>query len=222
MSTLTFLPNMGKIIPEMGIYKGDNHFSIGLFSKTRQAVLALLYGDTDGSFYTKQILDTVKIGRGAVQRELKNLTDAGIITRQVRGREVYYQANQKCPIFNELKGIVEKKAPSSRRSFNGDELIAHRFNVPKDRLAEYCRRHHIKKLLLFGSVLRDDFRTDSDIDVLVEFEAGHVPGFAIIDMENELSKLVRHKIDLRTKGDLSRYFREQVVREARLEYTNDG
>jgi predicted nucleotidyltransferase len=103
----------------------------------------------------------------------------------------------------------------------GEDLIVRRFHVPENRLAEFCRRHHIRKLSLFGSVLRDDFKPDSDIDVLVEFEPGHVPGFAIIDMEKELSQLAGRKVDLRTAGDLSRYFRERVVSEARLEYSID-
>ena len=188
----------------------ENSLCSGLFGKTRQAVLALLYGQVDSSFYTKQVLDAVKIGRGTVQRELKNLTDAGIITREVQGRQVYYRANVKCHIFNELNSLIIRTA--AKRS--------QRFSIPKDRLAEFCCKHHITRLALFGSVLREDFRPDSDIDVLVEFEPGHVPGFSIIDMENELSRLVGHKVDLRTPNDLSRYFREQVVREARVEYAD--
>jgi DNA-binding transcriptional ArsR family regulator len=90
------------------ISMNDSLLSNGLFSKTRQAVLAFLYSRVDTSFYTKQVLDAVKIGRGTVQRELKNLTDAGIIIREVQGRQVYYRANEHCPIFNELKGIVRK------------------------------------------------------------------------------------------------------------------
>ena len=58
-------------------------------------------------------------------------------------------------------------------------------DIPKDEIAAFCRRHHIRKLSLFGSVLRDDFRPDSDVDVLVEFEPGHMVGFGIIDMEEE-------------------------------------
>jgi len=190
----------------------ENSLCSGLFGKTRQAVLALLYGQVDSSFYTKQVLDAVKIGRGTVQRELKNLTDAGIITREVQGRQVYYRANAQCPIFNELNSIMIRAAAKQSQPFS----------IPKDRLAEYCRRHHIKRLALFGSVLRDDFRPDSDIDVLVEFEPDHIPGFAIVDMENELSQLVGRKVDLRTPNDLSRYFREQVVREARVEYADSS
>jgi len=67
-------------------------------------------------------------------------------------------------------------------------------------------------------VLRKDFRPDSDIDVLVEFEPDHVPGFGIVAVENELSSLVRHKVDLRTPNDLNRRFRDRVVREAEVCY----
>jgi predicted nucleotidyltransferase len=91
---------------------------------------------------------------------------------------------------------------------------------PKDELAEFCRRNHIAKLSLFGSVLREDFRPDSDVDVLVEFEEGHVPGFfGLARMEEELSALLGgRKVDLRTPQDLSRYFREEVLASAAVQY----
>jgi len=91
-----------------------------------------------------------------------------------------------------------------------------RVNAPKRKLAAFCRHHHIKSLALFGSVLRDDFRPDSDIDVLVEFEPGKTPGFfTIAEMEDELSLLFgNRKVDVRTPQDLSRYFRDRVLREA--------
>jgi hypothetical protein len=80
--------------------------------------------------------------------------------------------------------------------------------IPHAELAAFCRRHHIRRLSPFGSVLRDDFRPDSDIDVLVEFEAGHVPDFLGISlMQIELSGLLGHEVDLRTPAELSRYFR---------------
>jgi predicted nucleotidyltransferase len=90
--------------------------------------------------------------------------------------------------------------------------------IPKDKLAEFCRRHHIRKLSFFGSVLRDDFRPDSDIDVLVEFEPGHVPGLAFFGMEEELAAILGRKVDLHTPQFLSKYFRDQVVAEAEVQY----
>jgi predicted nucleotidyltransferase len=90
----------------------------------------------------------------------------------------------------------------------------------KERIAEFCQRHHIRKLSLFGSVLRDDFHPESDVDVLVEFEPGHAPGFfRLFDLEEELSGLFGgRKVDLRTPQDLSRYFRDEVVAQAEVQY----
>ena len=195
----------------------DKQLSIFLFSKTRRGLLALLYGRPDEKFYINQLMQATGSGSGAVQRELKLMTGAGIVVRERTGNMVYYQANSDNPIFTELKGIVEKTFGSEDVKKPLD-MITRRFRVPPEKLAGFCRKHHIKKLSLFGSVLTEDFRPDSDVDVLVEFESGHVPGFAIIDMEDELSRLVRRKVDLRTPNDLSRYFRDRVVRESMVEY----
>ena len=83
-----------------------------------------------------------------------------------------------------------------------------------------CRRHHIVRLAFFGSVLRRDFSPQSDIDVLVEFADGHTPGFfRLFDIERELSALLDGRtVDLRTPGDLSRYFRDEVLAEAEPQY----
>jgi predicted nucleotidyltransferase len=89
---------------------------------------------------------------------------------------------------------------------------------PKERIAEFCRKHHIKKLAIFGSALRPEFRTDSDIDVLVEFEPDHVPGLAFFAMADELSEILGRKVDLNTPQCLSRYFRDKVLKEAVVQY----
>jgi len=92
--------------------------------------------------------------------------------------------------------------------------------IDRGQIADFCRRHHIVRLAIFGSALRDDFGPDSDIDVLVDFEPGHVPGFfRLFDLEEELSALFDgRKVDLRTPEDLSRYFREKVVAQAEVQY----
>ncbi len=91
--------------------------------------------------------------------------------------------------------------------------------VNRERVAEFCRRHHIKKLALFGSVLRDDFRPESDVDVLVEFEPGTAAGFLRLAVrELELSQMMGRRVDLRTLPDLSRYFRDEVLRTAEVQY----
>lgn len=95
-----------------------------------------------------------------------------------------------------------------------------RITVGRRCLAEFCRKHHIRRLALFGSVLRGDFAPGSDIGVLVEFEPNHIPGlFGIARLERELSALFGgRKVDLRTPQDLSRYFREDALRGAEVQY----
>jgi len=92
-----------------------------------------------------------------------------------------------------------------------------------DEVAAFCRRHRVRRLSLFGSVLREDFGPESDIDVLVEFEPGCVPGFfGLYDMEQELSAMAEgRKVDLRTPEDLSRYFRDDVLAHAEVQYAAD-
>ena len=90
--------------------------------------------------------------------------------------------------------------------------------IDKKKIAAFCKRHHIRKLALFGSVLRDDFRPESDVDVLVEFEKGHVPGFAFFGLQEELSRILGRKVDLHTPKFLSRYFRDRVLSQAEVQY----
>jgi predicted nucleotidyltransferase len=97
-------------------------------------------------------------------------------------------------------------------------VVYHSVEIPRDRIVDFCRRHHIRKLSLFGSVLRDDFRPDSDIDVLVEFEPGRTPGLAFFGMQDELGEILGHKVDLNTPGFLSKYFRDEVLAEAEVQY----
>ena len=75
-------------------------------------------------------------------------------------------------------------------------------------IAAFCRRHHIRRLALFGSALRDDFGPESDIDVIVEFKPGHVPGWAFVDLEVELAHIMGRRVDLNTPGFLSPYIRD--------------
>lgn len=94
-----------------------------------------------------------------------------------------------------------------------------KIDIPQKEIAAFCRRHRIRRLGFFGSVLRDDFTPDSDVDVLVEFEPDArigLIGFA--GMENELSRLLGRKADLNTPGFLSPYFRDQVLREMDVAY----
>jgi hypothetical protein len=97
------------------------------------------------------------------------------------------------------------------------------FHIRQDEVSAFCRDNHIRKLALFGSVLREDFRSGSDVDVLVEFEPGQIPGFLrLARMERELSEVFRgRKVDIRTAEDLSEYFRDTVVATAKVQF-EDG
>jgi predicted nucleotidyltransferase len=91
--------------------------------------------------------------------------------------------------------------------------------IAPNELAAFCRRNHIRKLSFFGSVLRDDFGPDSDVDVLVEFEPGHTPGFAFIRIQDELSELLGGRtVDLGTPGAINPRIRDQVMAEAQVQY----
>ncbi len=91
--------------------------------------------------------------------------------------------------------------------------------LPHNQIEAFCRRHHIRRLALFGSALRDDFRPDSDVDLLVEFESGHRIGLiGLAAVEQELSVLIGRSVDLRTPNDLSPYFRDRVISEAVVQY----
>jgi uncharacterized protein len=93
-----------------------------------------------------------------------------------------------------------------------------RIVVPKESIADFCRRYRIRRLSLFGSVLREDFGPDSDVDVLVEFEPGTRVGLKFFAIERELSEMLGRKVDLNTPGFLSKYFRDEVLAEAEDQY----
>jgi predicted nucleotidyltransferase len=96
--------------------------------------------------------------------------------------------------------------------------VAIQIPVNLDRIADFCRRYHIRSLAVFGSVLRDDFRPESDVDVLVQFEDGHTPGWEFFDLEDELSDLLGRRVDLNTPGFISRSFRQRVLEGAQILY----
>jgi predicted nucleotidyltransferase len=128
-----------------------NSPSLSLFGKTRRAVLSLLYSHTDESFYLREIARAAGVGLGAVQRELKHLSDSGILRRTVRGNQVHYQSNPDCPIFQDLKNLVIKTAGV------GDVLRA--------ALAPLADR--IELALIYGSFARGEQQRGSDVDLLI-------------------------------------------------------
>jgi len=130
---------------------GKKNLSSILFSKTRQAILSLLYGHPDESYYLRQIVRTTGFGLGPVQRELKQLTDVGIIRRSASGHQVYYQANQASPVFKELKSLITKTVGI------GDTL----------RTALTPLVDRITIAFVYGSIARGEENHRSDVDLLV-------------------------------------------------------
>jgi len=122
-----------------------------LFAKVRRAILSLLFGHVDEAFYLRQIVRTTGFGLGPVQRELKQLTESGIIRRTVRGQQVYFQANLDSPIFPELKSLITKTTGI------GDTL----------RAALVPIGGQLKAAFIYGSIARGEECSKSDIDLLI-------------------------------------------------------
>jgi predicted nucleotidyltransferase len=149
-ASLRHVPYLGTIVPEMGTQPVTG-LSSALFGKTRRAILALLFSRPDESFYLRQIVRLVAAGQGGVQREIQRLAGAGIITRVVRGRTAFYQANRNCPVFGELHGLVIKTAGVA-------EVIARALLPLTDR---------IDVAFIYGSAAKTRLRAESDIDLFV-------------------------------------------------------
>lgn len=93
-----------------------------------------------------------------------------------------------------------------------------RISIDMEKIAVFCKDNHIRRLALFGSVLRDDFDPQSDVDVLVEFEHGYMPGLKFFRIQEQISQILGRKVDLNTPEDLSKYFRDEVLSEAEVQY----
>src|SRR5205807_5551801 len=100
----------------------------------------------------------------------------------------------------------------------GGLRMALKLNIPREALADFCRRNHIRRLAFFGSVLREDFGPDSDLDILVEFEPGHVPGLAFFGLQDELSNLLGRQVDLNTPGCFRPELRDRIEQDAEVVY----
>ena len=143
------VPKSGTIVPNMGTHTGT--LSNILFSGSRRSILALLYGHADEQFYLREIARRAGTGIGATQRELRQLSEAGLIQDVRRGRQVYYQANRKNPIFVELKSILAKTSGIR-------DILREALTSLKDR---------ITLAFVYGSVARGAEKASSDVDLMV-------------------------------------------------------
>ena len=159
-----------------------------LFSATRQAVLRLLFGHAGERFYQRQIIRIVSLGSGAVQRDLQQLTAAGILVRTVEGRQTYYQANRACPVFDELHGLIRKTSG-----------VAH---VLKDGLAALAGK--IQLAFIYGSLATGGETAASDVDVMVVGEG--------ISLQDVVSAFTEAQRELRREVNPSVYRTEEFCR----------
>ncbi|GEM_PF-137148 len=184
--------NMSKL--ERGLFTPPQHEKLEEYAK--------LLGLKEGTDAWYQFFDLAAAEAGKIPQDI--LTDE--------------EAVKKLPLlFRSLRGkkISDEKLNRLASEIKGPQP---KIGVPRAKIVAFCKRHHIRKLSLFGSVLRDDFRPDSDVDILVEFEPGHTPGLAFFGMQDELSQILGRKVDLHTPGFLSRYFRARVLAEAKTQY----
>jgi predicted nucleotidyltransferase len=97
-------------------------------------------------------------------------------------------------------------------------MLNQNISIPEETIRDFCQRHKIKNLAFFGSILGPDFKPESDVDVLVEFEPGYVPGFEFFSMQEELTEIIGRQVELHTPNFLSSHFRENVIKEAQVLY----
>jgi predicted nucleotidyltransferase len=147
-----------------------------LFGKSRLAILCLLFLNVDQRFYLRQIVNTTRLGMGAVQRELRLLSNAGLILREREGRHVYFRANRECPIFEDLRSILVKTAGLA--------------DVLRDRLAPMADRCRVA--FIYGSFAEGRDKADSDVDVMV---VGDVTFAAVSDALADLQTGLRREVN---------------------------
>lgn len=144
-------PAKGTSEPTMGTNRDWGNLGAALFGKTRRALLALFFGLPDRSFYLREVVRTIGLGQGTVQRELGRLTAVGLLIRRRQGNQIYYQANSDSPIFGELKSLVVKTVGLTDVLRKALTRLADRINVA----------------FVHGSLARGEGKADSDVDVIV-------------------------------------------------------
>ena len=177
----------------------------GLFGHTRSAVLRTLYGRSDESFYLRQLVRAVGTGHGALQRELKRLTDMGLIVRRSQGNQVLFQANAQSPIFSEIKSLITKTVGIH--------------DVIRSSLAPLGAE--IRIAFIYGSVARQQERANSDIDLMV---LGNIPFGEVVSalgpaqraLGREINPTVFAVDEFRSKLASANHFLRNVMKEKKL------
>jgi len=177
----------------------------GLFGHTRSALLAMLYGHADQSFYVRQLVRAIGAGHGALQRELKYLTEMGLVLRRTQGNQVLYQANSQSPIFSEVKGLITKTVGIH--------------DVIRSALASLGPE--IQIAFVYGSVARQKERANSDVDLMILGDASFSEVVSALGpAENALSREINPTVfpvsEFRSKLAARNHFLRSVMKEKRL------
>lgn len=167
---------LGTIVPIMSTISDQSGLLESLFGKTRRSILALLFSHTDESFYLRKILRLTGVSPGAGQRELKRLSEAGIILRSLRDNQVHFQANPQCPIFDELKSLITKT-----------QGVA---DVLRSALKPLAGS--IKAAVVYGSVARGRASRESDVDLLI---VGNVAFGDVVEYLARAQEILRREVN---------------------------
>jgi predicted nucleotidyltransferase len=185
--------------------RATDSISASLFPKARREILGLLYGHRDRSFYLREIVDRTGLGMGHVQRELRRLSRAGILQQSRKGRQVYFQANESCPIYPELRGLVKKTIGAA--------------DVLTQALAPLSSR--IVVAFIFGSLARGEERSASDVDLMVLGRASFAQVVeAVRAAESQVLRAINPTVysprEFRAKLQAGHHFLNSVMRREKL------
>lgn len=202
---MTSVPIWDTIVPIMGSFDASGLVASALFGKTRRAVLALLFCQNERSYYLREISRLAGVGRGALQRELERLVQAGLVTRSRRGNLVLFQANRDTPVFAELRGLMVKTAGVA-------DVLRRALSSLADRIVV---------AFVYGSMARGEETAESDVDVMVIGEAGFREVCATLsEAEEELGREVNPTVysadEARKKMAEGQHFVSAVLREPKV------
>jgi uncharacterized protein len=202
---------LGTIAPIMSTPTGADKLDGALFGKTRRALLSLLFSHPDESYYLRQLTRLTGVGMGALQRELKALSEAGIISIRIQGRQRFFQANPQCPIFDELKGLILKTSGA----------------VDLLRAALASLAGNIQVAFIFGSIAKGGQTRPSDVDIMlvgdVEF-AQVVSAFSEVQetLAREINPVVYSKEEFQSKALRGVNFIKRVMESPKLFVLGDA
>lgn len=210
----------------MGDYR--KRVAEALFGGTQQKVLGLLFSQPERRFYLNEIVRYARKGTGAVHRELGRLVAAGLVSVHSVGNQRHYQANRGSLVFDEIEGLIAKLGGAARLPAVRSPAATYTVErpsrtpnaIPRARLAALCRKYHVRRLGMFGSAARGELTPESDVDLLIEFEAGKAPSlWAENEMREAFGALFGRRVDLVPPQALENpYRRKTILRDLRVLY----